>query len=81
MVCRPYGSYAAHLSLPDSDLDVQVDSSLLGYFYLDFLSERDKIVTALDFLKKILEQQSWTSDFNIYSNARIPIITFVSLSL
>jgi hypothetical protein len=51
------------LSLPDSDLDIQVDSSLLGYFYLDYLSQRKQVVAALDFLKKVLEPQTWVSGF------------------
>ena len=63
LTCRPFGSYAVHLSLPDSDLDIQVDSSLLGYFYLDYLTQRKQVVAALEFLKKVLEPQPWVSGF------------------
>lgn len=81
LVCRAYGSFAVHLSLPDSDLDIQVDSSLLGYFYLDFLSQRKQVIAALDFLKKILESEPWIADLTLLYKARIPLLTFVTLFL
>jgi transposase-like protein len=81
LVCRPYGSFAVHLSLPDSDLDIQVDSSLLGYFYLDYLSQRKQVIAALDFLQKIFESQDWISETSLFHNARIPLLTFVIQNL
>jgi DNA polymerase sigma len=34
VVCKPYGSFASQLSLPDSDLDLSIDSSVLNFFSL-----------------------------------------------
>lgn len=77
LTCKPFGSYAVRLSLPDSDLDIQVDSSLLGYFYLDYLPQRKQLITSLEFLRKVLEPHQWTSGFELFYNARIPLLTFV----
>ena len=36
LVCRPYGSFVSQLSLPDSDLDVSIDSSVLNFFSFEY---------------------------------------------
>ena len=76
--CRVFGSYANHLSLADSDLDIMIDSAILSYFYTETHSPKIQVVAALNYILKILQQQPWASDFLLLPNARIPLLIFVA---
>ena len=75
--CKPYGSFASQLSLPDSDLDVSVDSSVLNFFSMESANNRNQIILVLQFIANILKSYYWINDFQLYDRAKVPLLTFV----
>ena len=74
-----YGSYACGLTIPNSDVDICIDPTIVNFFYASFCSYRDKIVMSLEFLKNAFEKHPWVQKFKFIPTATVPILTFVKI--
>lgn len=78
--CKAYGSFANQLSLPDSDLDISVDSTVLGFFSFEYLTSRNQVILALQYICSILKPYPWAGNFTLLDTAKVPLLTFVRLT-
>lgn len=81
LVCKPYGSFATQVSLPDSDLDISVDSSVLSFFSFQYLTHRNQVILALQYIANTLKMYPWLKDFKLLDRAKVPLLTFVHFCL
>ena len=74
-----YGSYACGLTIPNSDVDICVDPTIVNFFYASFCSYRDKIIMSLEFLRNAFQKHPWVRKLSLIPAATVPILTFVNI--
>ena len=74
-----FGSWATGLILGDSDIDIAVGPFILNYFVSCFGTMKDKIVSALHFIRSTIETRPWVKVQKLLDQAQVPVLKFVSI--